>query len=101
MNRRCALFLLSLQIVQIAWGGDYFVSPTGNDANPGTVGQPVKSLAAARDLIRKAIPTTRTVVSIGGGDYELTETFLLDTKDSGTEHAPVIYQAAEKAMVRI
>src|SRR5213078_2384529 len=58
-------------------------------------------LAGARDQIRRVKPTTKTAVIIEGGDYELSETFVLEARDSGTESAPVIYQGADKAQVRI
>jgi hypothetical protein len=54
---------------------ELFVAPNGNDSNPGTLTQPLKTLEAARGA---------KTVFVRGGFYELERTLRLDTKDSGT-----------------
>ena len=74
-----------------------YVSPNGDDANPGTLEQPVKTLEGARDLVRelKADRTSVPAVTVylRGGNYVLSQTFALTTEDSGTAEAPVTYRA--------
>src|SRR6266498_3131131 len=64
-----------------------FVSPSGNDANPGTSGQPVRTLHLARDL----------VVSLADGTYQLTQPLTLDARDSGSGGHRIIWTAAPGA----
>ena len=74
-----------------------FVSPDGDDTNPGTVEKPYKTLEKARDAIRELkiegelkSPVT---VYLRGGTYELSEPFVLKAEDSGTKEKPITYQA--------
>jgi hypothetical protein len=77
---------------------DFHVATDGSDALPGTQAQPFATLARARNAVRslKALgPLEHPVaIVIHGGTYFLPETMLLEPKDSGTEKAPIIYQAA-------
>jgi Right handed beta helix region len=77
-----------------------YVSPSGNDANPGTSADgPVKTLQRARDLVRgmnKAM-TGDIVVSLAGGTYQLSQPLTLDATDSGTDGHRVIWSAAPDA----
>jgi hypothetical protein len=76
-----------------ATGSSIYVSPSGDDANPGTRDQPVRSLARARDLVRAMTQTMSTdvFVWVGGGTYRLTEPLVLSEADSGTGGHDVIY----------
>lgn len=62
---------------------------------------PVASLAAARDAVRKlkaAGPPREPVrVIFAAGTYHLDEPVIFGPEDSGTAHAPIIYEAAEGA----
>lgn len=60
----------------------FYVAPNGQDANPGTREQPFKTLAAARDAAREAEGGPHRVV-MTPGEYFLTETFDLDSRDNG------------------
>ncbi len=74
-----------------------YVSPDGNDANPGTQASPVATLAHARDLVRK-LNTNMTgdiTVFLTGGVHRLTAPLVLDASDSGTNGHDVIYQAVQ------
>ena len=57
------------------------VAPTGNDANPGTVLQPVATLERARTLVRGSVVTQ--TVYLRAGTYLRTSTFVLTAADSG------------------
>ncbi|HPA19774.1 MAG TPA: right-handed parallel beta-helix repeat-containing protein [Verrucomicrobiae bacterium] len=74
---------------------ELYVAPDGNDANPGTIGQPFATLERARDEIRKSGPGSRTAatVHVRGGVYHLAHTLTLGSEDSGTAEAPIIYRA--------
>jgi len=85
---------------------DVYVSPQGNDAwsgrqaapNAAQSDGPVATIARAQQLVRKlkhdqpnrAAPI---VVAIRGGNYYLPEPLGFTPDDSGTEKAPVIYEA--------
>jgi hypothetical protein len=58
-----------------------YVSPSGDDANPGTQARPVRTLERARDLARTAQNRT---VNLAAGTYRLSQTLVLDNRDSGT-----------------
>jgi len=73
-----------------------YVSPHGNNFNPGTSEKPLKTLHAARDFIRALSDLERNrniEVILGGGTYFLTETFVLGLKDGGKEGYTVTYKA--------
>lgn len=46
-----------------------YVSPDGVDSNPGTISQPVKTLAAARDRLRKAEKSATRRMILRGGEF--------------------------------
>jgi len=81
---------------------DVFVSPAGDDANPGTKARPFRSLERARDAVRKLKRNKpEVVVWLKGGIYERQKAFELNAKDSGTEKHPVVYRAYPGEEVRI
>jgi len=85
----------------VATAADFYVSPAGNDAHPGTADQPWASLTRARDAVRglKAQgPLTETVrIHVADGSYPLAEPLVLTPDDSGTAQAAVVYQATAGA----
>src|SRR5580658_5912583 len=80
------IILLSA-VASLAAHAQLYVSPSGNDGNPGTAGQPLRTLAHARDLARAQKVST---VILAGGVYRLTEPLRLGPEDSG-----VAYSAAK------
>lgn len=78
-----------------AAGEAIYVSPTGDDSNPGTLTEPVRTLARARDLVRtkNAAMSADITVYLRGGTYVQTTTFELGTADSGTGGFYVKYMA--------
>jgi hypothetical protein len=86
---------------------DVFVSPKGDDGNPGTVEKPFRTLERGRDAGRAFRRTTPArarqafTVWLRGGTYHLANTFELTRDDAGTSSAPVTYGAYAHELVRI
>ena len=104
-GRKCGLIagLLLLGCVT-SFGAEFHVSPQGNDTNPGTKAQPVATLSAARDAIRKLDTSAKAkgvTVWIENGIYVLEQSFDLDKRDSGSKEGPIVYRAAEGATVSV
>lgn len=79
-----------------------YVSPTGDDVNPGTRGKPFATLTRTRDEIRRLkglgnLPVGGVTVEIAGGRYGLKASFALSAEDSGTAEAPIVYRCAPDA----
>jgi hypothetical protein len=83
-----------------AFAVEYFVAPTGDDANPGTKEKPLASLEKARDAIRalkaKGGLPGPVAVRLMPGEYPVKGTFELTAADSGTAEAPIVYRAEKK-----
>lgn len=76
---------------------EIFVSPAGDDSNPGTPEKPLASLMGARDAIR-ALKANRDInrpvlVKIEAGNYEMNHPLVLKPEDGGSSENPVTYQA--------
>ncbi len=67
----------------------FYVSPTGNDNNPGSLEQPFATLKRARDTAREVPRHEPIVLYLRAGSYYLNETLEFKEKDSGTEQAPL------------
>lgn len=75
---------------------DFYVSPDGSDAGPGTQAQPFASLEKARDAVRMKIGAgldQDVVVELGGGVYALDRTLTFSPEDGGTSEHAVTYRA--------
>ncbi len=74
---------------------DYYVSPAGSDANPGTQAAPLATISKARDAIRQSGQAGKQPITVhlADGTYLLVETFSLAAGDSGTASAPITYKA--------
>jgi hypothetical protein len=75
--------------------GEVYVSPTGNDATPGTFELPVRTLPRALAISREhrrrgGIPAA---VLLREGVYELGETLRLTAEDAGTRAVPLRIEA--------
>ena len=75
--------------------GAIFVAPNGDDANPGTMAQPLKTVAKARDVVRgmTANMTADITVTLRGGTYQQTSTLTFGNADSGKNGFYVKYVA--------
>ncbi len=80
-----------------------YVAPHGNDSWPGTEAKPLKTLRAARDMIRaKKLRNSGPIhVVVGGGVYYLDEPLEFQAGDSGTADAPIIYAARPGDLVTV
>ena len=96
-----SLVWLSLAVAAQAAGTTFFVSPQGDDGNPGTQAQPFRTLEAARDAARGSDHTQAVTIWLRAGVYERTEPFLLSEADAGTPGGPVTYRAWSDEEVRI
>lgn len=77
-------------------GSSIYVSPSGDDANPGTQDKPIKTLAHARDVARTVGKRTADVtIYLTGGTYRLTEPLTLEAPDSGAAGHNIIYTAEQ------
>ena len=87
------------------FAADFYVAPTGDDANPGTQAKPFATLARARDEVRQlkqAGPLREPVtVWVRGGIYSLPAGIKFEARDGGSATAPVTYRAwqQEKAIL--
>ncbi len=74
---------------------DIYVSPKGDDSNPGDIDHPVATFAHAVEMVRalKETVTDRSiVVAFRAGEYH-EENITMTAEDSGTKEYPVIYCA--------
>jgi len=100
----CAAVALTLASQGAA--ATFFVATNGSNANPGTEAKPFATLERARDVIRQLrangpLPTGGITVELCGGIHDRSQPFDLTERDSGTENAPVVYQALKGESVRI
>ena len=77
------IFTASLSVAQ-----PYFVSPTGDDANPRTFKQPFATLHRAQQAVRQK----RGDVFLRGGTYHLPAPLVFTAQDSDTNGRPVVFQ---------
>lgn len=85
---------------------DIYISPNGNDSNPGTKEKPVSTLEAARDLLRKYkttgdLPNGGITVWIGKGQYDQEKPFILNENDSGEPGAPIVWRSLPEKNVSV
>jgi hypothetical protein len=72
----------------ISYAQPYYVSPAGDDANPGTLAKPFATLQQAQAAAR----SKHGDVFLRGGTYYLPDTLIFTAEYSGTKDAPVIFQ---------
>jgi len=76
----------------------FYVSPEGNDQNPGTEAEPFQTLERAKQAVKEQLgkrPSRQLVVNIKGGTYLLNNPVFFTAEDSGTVSSPVVYRAVE------
>lgn len=80
---------------------EFYVSPAGNDPNPGTETLPFATLSRAQQAVRHAKRQGPIHVWIRKGSYYLESTFTFTPEDSGTFESPVTYaaQPGEKVLI--
>lgn len=80
-----------------SFGQNFYISTKGNDKNNGSKENPVASFEAAQKLVRnyKSKNVKGITVHIAPGQYNLSNTFVLNEQDSGLPGKEIIW-AAEK-----
>ena len=78
-----------------ASAAEFYVSPRGTDANPGTKNLPFGTLEKARDALRAIAPVAGgATVYLRGGTYYRTNTLVLTSADSGlAAGSPVVWRS--------
>jgi hypothetical protein len=79
----------------------FYVATNGSDANPGTRGRPFLSFERAREAVRAAGRAKTRSVTVRGGTYEFSASFVLGVEDSGSAKQPVLWEAAKGEVVRL
>ncbi len=83
-----------------------YVSPKGNDSNPGTIEKPLASLTGARDKLREMRKSGQVKgpveVMAMQGEYFMMQPLELTVEDSGSPGSPVTFtsEAGKKAVFR-
>jgi hypothetical protein len=85
--------LLLMLLVTVA-RGELYVSPDGNDGNPGTQSQPLRTLLGARDRVRNTDKngSQDVLVLFKAGDYFIDNTVRFGRRDSGANGGRIIYK---------
>lgn len=79
-----AFSLLFLGISHFSFATDFFVSPWGNDSNPGTKQAPFSTIEKAQLMVLERMKTTpgeNCTVWLHGGEYQIENTILFDSND--------------------
>ncbi len=85
---------------QFSSGQRIYLSPAGNDTNPGTIEYPLASLTAARDkarTIRTQNPQEPVEIIALNGEYLMLTPLELDSRDTGSDISPLIFRSEEGA----
>jgi len=105
---QCRLLLLSCLMLAVLGNlkaqNEFYVSPTGSDANPGTRSKPFLTLERARDSVRasRSRAASRPItVWLVPGDYFRTNALELTSEDSGTPSAPITWRAVRPGETRL
>ena len=94
---RLPMAFLNLALLALPAAAEFFVSPDGDDANPGTAARPLATLTRARDAVRAELADGEKSdirVWLKGGTYRLTETLVLGLGDGTARDGQRIRYAA-------
>jgi hypothetical protein len=104
MIKIIAWLLLFTQCASLSWAKDFYVSPKGNDDNPGTVDQPFATITHARNCVQAWNTNDKNesiTIWLNGGGYPLQETVVFGLKDSAKPGQTITYAAvpSEKPVI--
>lgn len=94
---RATLLCLCLQL-PLAAAKDVYVSPGGDDANPGTEQAPVATLKKAIEAMRDAGPGT---IWLGPGEYFMPEGVALNARVGGTAQQPLVIRSTQPHQAKL
>ena len=92
-NRILHPYIILVLFLPLCEAADFYVSPEGSDAAPGTLEKPFQTLVHAQQRVRVASLRGHEPIQVHlrAGTYYLPTTFHLDFRDSGTKKAPILY----------
>jgi len=103
LSARCLLFAIALVLASQAIveaksntpGVTFYVATNGNDSNPGTRARPFATLARAKEAVQASKQRGKRPITVlvREGTYYQAEPLAFGAQDSGSNQAPVIYQA--------
>ncbi|MBN1541128.1 right-handed parallel beta-helix repeat-containing protein [candidate division KSB1 bacterium] len=98
MKIRIAWLILLMAIPAVVLpAADLIVAPNGDDRNPGTLERPLATLTAARnevrDLLTSGTAFDTVTVALREGVYRITETVVLDERDSAPTGRRIVYRS--------
>ena len=94
----CAMVGMMVSMQAAVNGPDFFVSPKGDDGNPGTREAPFATIGRAKDAVRGLVQgglDRDILVCIEKGSYILEAPLVFSPEDSGTEEHAITYACAE------
>ena len=94
----CWAVALWLPVLATAATREFFVSPAGDDANPGTKARPFQTIAHAEEVVRTCNQAMAgdIVVNLRGGNYFISAPLEFTAQDSGRKGFQIIYRAYKK-----
>lgn len=98
-----SVLLLFIVISGTLSGQQIYISPTGNDNNPGTPERPLNSLSVAivnaRELRKKSAFNSAIEIVAQQGEYFMQQPIILTVEDSGTADSPLVIRSDDGARV--
>ena len=99
----CGLLLAAL-CATIASGADFYVSPGGDDSDPGTPSRPFATLQRAQQAVQEKVAAGLNVdveVAIGAGTYRIEEPLVFGPRDGAAGKFKIAYRAqdGERAII--
>ena len=97
--RKFAFPLIFLCPGFLSAGQTIYVSPMGNDKNPGTKDKPLASFAMAQSLARMKSASETDTILFGIGTYYLPQKVIFTKEDSKTDGSSITYLAEKEGKV--
>jgi len=102
MKPHSFLFLSLLMVLsfhEVLSGQKFYLSPEGNDSNPGTIDKPLATLNAAAFKAREYRKNNRVdqpvEIIAAAGDYFMIQPLILSAEDSGTPASPLVFKTEQ------
>jgi hypothetical protein len=90
------------QVSSAVMGSEVYVATDGQDSNPGTKRKPMATLQKAQELVRGLVRGKEPItVWLKPGTYYVGQSLVFGPEDSGTNDAPVTWQAEQEGTVTI